>query len=131
MQICLLINLNKIHPGISEIEVDDIYSPDSKVKIKLDAKLSPKKNIDRYFEKSRDSKINFEKSSKLYLSTKKEYEKLQSYQQQIDNNPTLEDINKIMKELKIKDEEKQNYNRRYKFKIQALYNRKEVSRICW
>ena len=61
----LLINLNKIHPGISEIEVDDIYSPDSKVKIKLDAKLSPKKNIDRYFEKSRDSKINFEKSSKL------------------------------------------------------------------
>ena len=29
--------------------------------------------------------------------------------QQIDKNPTLEDINKIMKELKIKDEEKQNY----------------------
>ena len=105
----MLINLNKIHPGLSEIEVDDIYSPDSKVKIKLDAKLSPQKNVDRYFEKSRDSKINFEKSSKLYLSTKNEFEKLKLYQQQIDNNPTLEDINQIMKELKIKDEEKQNY----------------------
>ncbi len=105
----LLINLNKIHSGLSEIEVDDIYSSGSRVKIKLDTKLSPQKNIDRYFEKSRDSKINFEKSSKLYLSTKKEYEKLQSYQQRIDRNPILEDINKIMKELKIKDEEKQKY----------------------
>ena len=105
----LLINLNKIHPGLSEIEVDDIYSPDSKVKIKLDAKFSPQKNVDRYFEKSRDSKINFEKSSKLYLTTKNEYEKLQLYQEQLDKNPTLEDINKIMKELKIKDEERHNY----------------------
>jgi predicted ribosome quality control (RQC) complex YloA/Tae2 family protein len=105
----LLINLSKIHPGLSEIEVDNIYSPESRVKIKLDAGLSPQKNVDRYFEKSRDSKINFEKSSRLYLITKNEYEKLQSYQQQMDKNPTLEDINKIMKELKIKDEEKQNY----------------------
>ncbi len=106
----LLINLNKIHSGLSEIEVEDIYSTTSKVKIKLDTKLSPQKNIERYFEKSRDSKINFEKSSKLYSSTNKEYEKLLSFQQQIDKNPTLEEINRIMKELKIKDDEKQNYN---------------------
>jgi predicted ribosome quality control (RQC) complex YloA/Tae2 family protein len=106
----LLINLNKINSGIPEIAVDDIYSAGSRVKIKLDTKLSPQKNIDRYFERSRDSKINFEKSSGLYLSTKKEFEKLQSYQQQIKKNPTLEDINQIMKELKIKDEEKQHYN---------------------
>ena len=66
-----------------------------------------------------------------YLSTKKEYEKLQSYQKQIDKNPTLEDINQIMKELKIKDEEKQNFTEDIRFKIQALFNRKEVSRICW
>jgi len=106
----LLININKIRSGLSEIELDDIYSPGSKLEIKLDSKLSSKKNVDRYFEKSRDSKINFEKSSKLYLSTKKEFEKLKSFQQQLENNLSLEDINKIMKELKIKDEEKQNYS---------------------
>jgi len=106
----LLINLNKINAGLSEIELDDMYSPGSKLKIKLDNKLSPQKNADRYFEKSRDSKINFEKSSKLYLSTKKEFEKLRLYKQQIEKNPTLEEINQIMKELKIKDEEKQNLN---------------------
>jgi predicted ribosome quality control (RQC) complex YloA/Tae2 family protein len=106
----LLINLNQLHSGIPEIEVDDIYSTGSKVKIKLDTKLSPQKNIDRYFEKSRDSKINFLKSSKLYSSTKRKFEKLQTYQQLMMKNPTLEDVKQIMKELKIKEEEKQNYN---------------------
>lgn len=103
----LLINLNKIHPGISEIEIDDIYSSDSKLMIQLDSKISPQKNIDRYFEKSRDSKINFEKSAKLYLSTKKEFEKLKFYQNKIKNNPSLDEIDLIMKELKMKDDEKQ------------------------
>jgi predicted ribosome quality control (RQC) complex YloA/Tae2 family protein len=106
----LLINLNKLHSGLAEIELEDVYSPGSCLKVKLDTKLSPQKNVDRYFEKSRDSKINFEKSSKLYSSTKKEFEKLRSYQKQIEKNPSLEDINQIMKALKIKDQEKQNDN---------------------
>jgi predicted ribosome quality control (RQC) complex YloA/Tae2 family protein len=106
----LLINLNKIHSGISEIEIDDIYSGDSKLKIKLDSKISPQKNIDRFFEKSRDSKINFEKSSKLYLSTKKEFERMKLYQNKIEYNPTLDEISLIMKELKMKDDEKRTFN---------------------
>jgi len=63
--------------------------------------------VDRYFEKSHDSKINFEKSNKLYLNTKQEFEKLNSYKQSLEKNTTLEDIDNIMKDLKIKDEEKQ------------------------
>ena len=104
----LLINLNKIKNGVSETEIDDIYKPGNKILIKLDSKLSAKKNAERYFEKARDSKINYEKSNKLYSLTKNEFEKLKSYQYQLENNPALEDINKIMKELKIKDEEKPN-----------------------
>ncbi len=113
----LLINLFKIHPGISEIEIDDIYSGDSKLVIKLDSKISPQKNIDRYFEKSRDSKINFEKSSNLYLSTKKEFERLILYQKKIENNPTLEEISLIMKELKMKDDQKQPFNEEIELKF--------------
>jgi len=104
----LLINLNKIKNGVSEIEIDDIYNPGNKILVKLDSKLSAKKNAERYFEKARDSKINYEKSSKLYALTKNEFEKLKSYQHQLENNPALEDINRIMRELKIKDEEKPN-----------------------
>ncbi len=92
------------------MEIDDIYSSGSKIKIKLDSKLSPQKNVDRYFEKSRDSKINFEKSSKLFFSAKNEFERLKPYQIRIEKNPSLEEINLIMKELKIKDDEKQTFN---------------------
>lgn len=102
----LLINLINIPHGVSSIEVDDIYDQGKKILVKLDSKLSAKKNADRYFEKARDSKINFEKSSKLYSITKNEFEKLKSYQHQIENNPSVEDISRIMKELKIKDEVK-------------------------
>lgn len=105
----LLINLNKIHSGLTELEVDDVYLPGSRLKVNLDSKLTPQKNVDRYFEKSRDSKINFEKSVKLYSSTKKDFDKLKACQLQIEKNPSLEKINEIMKELKIKDQEKQSH----------------------
>ncbi|HCY76082.1 MAG TPA: hypothetical protein DHV28_09195 [Ignavibacteriales bacterium] len=104
----LLINLNKLHPGQSEIEIEDIYNQDEKLLIKIDPKLSPKKNIDKYFEKSRDSKINFEKSNKLYLNTQKEFEKLKRYQDLITKDLTIMEINKIMQDLKINTEEKSN-----------------------
>jgi predicted ribosome quality control (RQC) complex YloA/Tae2 family protein len=104
----LLINLNNIHSGQSEIAIEDIYDPGNKIIVKMDPKLSAKKNVDRYFEKARDHKINFEKSSKLYSSSNKEFDNLKSYKQKIENNPTLKDINQVMKELKIKDEDKPN-----------------------
>jgi len=124
----LLINLNAIPNGVSEIEIDDIYNQGDKILIKLDSKLSAKRNADRYFEKARDSKINYEKSSKLYTLTKNEYEKLKSNQQQLENNPSLEDINQIMKELKIKDEEKQNLAEELssKFKHYLIENKYHV-----
>ena len=105
----LLINLNIIKPGNSEIELDDIYdtnAPAKRIKIKLDSKLSPQKNADKYFEKARDNKINFEKSTRFYSDSKKEFDRLKSYQQSLLKNNTVEEINMIMKELKIKDDVK-------------------------
>ncbi len=102
----LLINLNNITIGNSEIELDDIYetiAPIKRIKIKLDSKLSPQKNADKYFEKARDSKINFEKSKRFYSDSKKEFEKLKSYQQILLKHNTFEEISSIMKELNIKN----------------------------
>jgi len=107
----LLINLNKIISGNSEIELDDIYNintPTKRIIIKLDSKLSPQKNADKYFEKARDNKINFEKSKRFYSESKKEFEKLKSYQQILLKHNSVEEINMIMKELKIKDDVKAN-----------------------
>ncbi len=106
----LLINLNNISVGASQIEIEDIYNEGNKIVISLDSKISSKKNAERYFDKARDSKISFEKSSKLYSVTKNNFEKLQSYKKMIESNPSLEVIKQTMKELKIKDEEKTNVN---------------------
>ena len=107
----LLINLNKIKIGVSEIELCDIYEindPDKKIIIKLDSKLSPQKNADKYFEKARDSKIKFVKSKKMYADSNKEFEKFKYLQQRISQDNSIEEINKIMRELKIKDEVRSN-----------------------
>ena len=103
----LLINLYKIKTGVSEIELNDIYENEyhDKLKvIKLDSRLSPHKNAVKYFEKARDSKINFNKSKKLFAESNTEFEKLKTYQNILSKEISIEEINKIMKELKIKDE---------------------------
>lgn len=103
----LLINLYKIKTGVSDIELNDIYEndyPDKLKVIKLDSRLSPQKNVDKYFEKARDSKINFNKSKKLFAESNTEFEKLKTYQHFLSKEISIEEINKIMKELKIKDE---------------------------
>ena len=127
----LLINLKKLKTGVTEIELNDIYeinNPIKKIIIKLDNKLSPQKNVDKYFEKARDSKINFVKSNKLFIDSSKEFEKLKSYQQSIQANNSIEEINKIMKELKIKDEarSKPDDDLASKFKHYLIENRYHV-----
>ncbi len=107
----ILINLNNIKSGASEIELSDIYEindPDKKIIIKLDSKLSPQKNADKYFEKAKDSKIKFVKSKKMYADSNKEFEKIKYLQQRILQDNSIEEINKIMKELKMKDEVRSN-----------------------
>ncbi len=100
----VLINLNNIKSGAKEFELEDIYDSGKKLKIKLDEKLSPTKNADKYFEKAKDNKINYKKSKDIYSNSKDEFNKLKSYQKELENDLTGERINQIMKELKLKTE---------------------------
>ncbi len=103
----LLINIGSVKSGAAEALINDIYDSGKEIKIKLDPSLSPKKNVDRYFEKSRDERIRQEKSAKLLIDLKTQYERLKSIESRLKTNETMEEYNKIMKELKIKDEEQQ------------------------
>ena len=127
----LLISLYKIKSGDTKIEVNDIFekdNPDKKKSIKLDDKISPQKNADKYFEKARDSKINFNKSQKLFADSSKEFEKLKSYQQVLAKEISIEELNKIMKELKIKDKVVSNSddNLSSKFKHYLIENKYHI-----
>jgi predicted ribosome quality control (RQC) complex YloA/Tae2 family protein len=97
----LLVNLNLLKSGTEEIEVEDIYE-NKKIKIKLNSKLSPKKNIDYWFDKSKADKIGFEKSVELMKKVKVNYEKLKKIEDDLVNIDSLKELYNIIKDLKIK-----------------------------
>src|SRR5690606_18576356 len=100
----LLINLNKLYKGMSEIELEDMLNLGTQIKVKLDPKLSPQKNVEMYFDKSKNERTNFEKSIQLFDSVKKEYDKLNRIQTELKTIDSNEKLMLIMKELKIKNE---------------------------
>ncbi len=73
-----------------------------KIKIKLNSKLSPKKNVDYWFDKSKADKIGFEKSVELMKKAKVNYEKLKKIEDDLVNIDSLKELDNIIKELKIK-----------------------------
>jgi predicted ribosome quality control (RQC) complex YloA/Tae2 family protein len=102
----ILINLNSIKGNNDEVELADIFDESDQkrlIKIKLDNKLSIKKNAVKYFEKARDSKLSYEKSKTLYSESKQKFEQLKVYQQKISLPITIDELKQIMKELKIKE----------------------------
>ncbi len=98
----LLININSLKPGMKEIEVEDIYANNEKIKIKLNQKIAPRNNIDYWFDKSKAEKIGFEKSVELMKKAKTNYEKLKNIEAGLVNIDSLKELDIIIKDLKIK-----------------------------
>ncbi len=98
----LLINLNKIKAGAEKITVEDSYNPDESITIKLNPKLSAKKNADYYFDKARSEKINFVTSQELLKKEKQNFKRIASLERRIKTADDIKELNAIMKELKIK-----------------------------
>jgi len=98
----LLVNLYSLKTGINEIEVEDIYENNKKIKIKLNPKLSAKKNVDYWFDKSKAEKIGFRKSLELMDSAKINYKKLKKIDDELAEIDSLKELDNIIKKLKIK-----------------------------
>lgn len=103
----LLSNIYNIVKGTDKIEIED-YNTDKKVVIELNAKLSPQKNVDRYFEKSRDEKIGFEQSKELYKNALNKIKIFQDIKTAVNSDLTMEELNQILKKLKINPQGKSN-----------------------
>jgi len=124
----LLINLWKLNKGNESIELEDVYNSNEKIKITLDKKLSPQKNVDYYFDKSRSEKINFEKSKILYDQLLKRYSFLQSKKEKLNSITESKEYEELKKELKIKTENYKNTeeNMSDKFKHYLVENKYDV-----
>lgn len=98
----LLANLGSIKNRMKSIVVDDIFSNGEKVKIELNPSISPQKNIDYYFEKSRSEKIAFAKNLQLLENAKKDFERLNNLEDSLAKIKLTKDLDELMKKLKIK-----------------------------
>lgn len=101
----LLVNIRKIKRGMDSIEVENIYGSNEIIKIKLNPKLPPKKNIDYYFDKSKSEKINIEKSKELLVQAKIKFNELKSTEDVLKSIDDLKELKGIMKKMKIKDKD--------------------------
>lgn len=97
----LLANIKLLHKGIKEIELND-YISGEQIKIILDEKLSPHQNIDRFYDKSRAEKIEYQKSRELLNSNQKEYERLMKIRNKFELTEEQDKLLEIKKELKMK-----------------------------
>jgi predicted ribosome quality control (RQC) complex YloA/Tae2 family protein len=124
----LLINIQKIKSGMKEIELDDIYGSNKKIKVKLNPNLSPKKNIDAYFDKSKAEKTSFQKSKELLKKAENDFNSLKKNEVKLSTIESIKELDEIMKELKIKkhDQKKEKEDLKDKFKHYIIDNKYDV-----
>ncbi|OGU58249.1 MAG: hypothetical protein A2V66_03390 [Ignavibacteria bacterium RBG_13_36_8] len=96
----LLSNRPLIKKGMKEICLC-VQDSKEEIIINLDPKLSPQKNIDVYFDKSRNEKINIRQSHNLYEKIENKYKYLLKIKDEYDNSTELESFSDIKKKLKL------------------------------
>ena len=124
----LLINISLIHKGMTVIDLEDIYNENNRISIKLNETLTPKKNIDSYFDKAKNDRIKYEKSQELFNNSSEKYIHLKIIEKRFEEAQEPEDYIKIMKELNIKEESNKHYDDEIqnKFKHYLIENKYNV-----
>ncbi|MCP4458475.1 MAG: DUF814 domain-containing protein [Cytophagales bacterium] len=89
----LMANLHSLKAGEKKVTLDDIYNGGS-IGIKLNPNLSPQKNAENYYRKSKNKKVEIENLEKNILSKQNESKQLQDL---------FDDLHKIdnLKELRV------------------------------
>jgi predicted ribosome quality control (RQC) complex YloA/Tae2 family protein len=123
----LLANIGELKIGMKLVVVDDIFSSGEKVEIKLNPKLSPKKNIEYYFDKSKSERTAFAKTQELFKKANKEFQSLKKTVDSLSNIQSIKELDEVMKMLKIKPthekEAKEDLSSKFKhYLIDGKYN---------
>ena len=101
----LIMNIKSLKKGMELIDVED-YISGSRIKVKLKGDLSPKENINYYYEKARDTVKSYEYAQSLFIQTEKHLNSLFNIESDLKNAHVLDDIIKIKRRLGMKDQEK-------------------------
>jgi len=109
----LVNNLYLVKKGMKQIQLTD-YETNEKHIVKLDPKLTPQDNAEKYFEKAKDEKKNFNKSEELFSLTGAKYKYYSDISEKISDSSDLNELIELRKKLKIgvkrKVDDNFNYN---------------------
>ncbi len=94
----LLTNIHLLKKGLTHIQLNS-FDQKKEFKIKLDPKLLPQKNVDKYFEKAKDEKLNFNKSTQLFNLAQQKHEELIKEFEKFKNAKSVNEISKIYNRL--------------------------------
>ncbi|MGD8779914.1 MAG: NFACT RNA binding domain-containing protein [Ignavibacteria bacterium] len=97
----LLANIYQLNEKKASINLED-YTTGETITIKLNEKIPPKKNVDLYFEKSKDEKINYQKSIELYNLAKEKFEEYNRLKGKLDKVEDTKELESLKSKLKIK-----------------------------
>ena len=98
----ILANLGLIKSRMTSVTVEDIFESGSTINIDLNRALSPQKNAEYYFDKSRSEKISFKKNSSLLINAKKDFERLKKIEQSLEKKLSIKELDEIINMLRIK-----------------------------
>ena len=98
----LLTNITLLKQGMKIIKVIDILNDSNEIEIKLDPKLSPQKNIDYYFDKSKAERTSFVKTKELFNKANKDFESLSKNLKSLEEIESIKQLDEMMKIFKIK-----------------------------
>ncbi|MFQ5736759.1 MAG: NFACT family protein [Thermodesulfobacteriota bacterium] len=96
----LAANLGRASRGMTEVEaVDYTKVPPEKVAIKLDPKLSPRENMDKYFKRARKAKVALGLLKERIPRARAETEYIASLYYELDDAVGTEDLRAVEEEL--------------------------------
>ncbi|MBI9073342.1 MAG: DUF814 domain-containing protein [Melioribacteraceae bacterium] len=98
----LLNNYHLLKKGLPEVNPID-FETGKEESVKIDPKKAPQQNIDFYFDKSKNERINFQKSIELHKLTLRNYNKFLELKKTIDECEDPKILISLREELKIKD----------------------------
>jgi len=91
----IMANLNKIPEGTTEAKLYDFYK-DKMVNIKLKSGLSPQKNAEHYYKKSKNRKIEISTIEKNLNAKKDELILINNHINELDNVDNLSDLRRLV-----------------------------------
>lgn len=115
----LMANLHQIEEGVESVELYDFYH-DKPIKLKLKKELSPQKNAERWYSKSKNQRIELEHHKKQLENTEARLLDLYAQKEEIDQLERLNDLRTHFKKLNKNRDEALNQQKFYRFSSEGF-----------